>query len=165
MIFEGSVIEKNEYFPDDKFTVKYSANGLDLIVSVWKSLTAIGSSWFSPLVNKWLLLGALFKINITSSCYIENSDGLKDTFPSFSSSIKRITAIEVESYLLYLVYKFDHNYTGFQMDFLKNIKKVKAKNVEDTKDRQFSKYIFIITTNNNWQTIIKVIEIFLIVKR
>jgi hypothetical protein len=51
------------------------------------------------------------------------------------------------------------------MDFLKNIKKVKAKNVEDTKDRQFSKYIFIITTNNNWQTIIKVIEIFLIVKR
>jgi hypothetical protein len=33
-MFERSAIEKNGYFPGDKFTAKYSANEPDFIVSV-----------------------------------------------------------------------------------------------------------------------------------
>ena len=97
LTFVGSVIGKNRYLSGDKFTAKYSTNKPDLIVSIWKSLPAIGSSGFSPLVKEWLLLIALFKINTSSPCFIENSDGLKDTFPSLSSFITRTTDIGVES--------------------------------------------------------------------
>ncbi|HEX2405724.1 MAG TPA: hypothetical protein VHJ38_00840 [Nitrososphaeraceae archaeon] len=43
LIFEGSAIEKNGYFPGDKFTAKYSANEPDFNKSTITTLSSIKS--------------------------------------------------------------------------------------------------------------------------